>query len=283
MKDIIKILALMFFSSSIYAQQKIIEGNVVDSVQKPIQYVNIGILNKPIGTVTDEKGKFKFVLGDDTLESDTLRISCLGYKTKDILLKSLDRNSTTIKILLERYIEKLNEVVVSKSNLKNYTEGKDKTETKQSVIFANPNYKNINLGSEIGRKFSLGDKRPSFLTDFKFFIKDNNFEMVKFRINIYTIKNNRPDKRINPSNIVIEVNKKLIDWVNVDLSQFDLIVQEDIIIAVEWIEHSEDGNKLNLPIIIPSFGSTHYYKFGSQGKWEKYSKISSSMILSYQQ
>lgn len=107
--------------------------------------------------------------------------------------------------------------------------------------------------------------------------------MVKFRINCYTIKNNRPDKKINKSNIILQVNKKLTDWVNVDLSAFNILVQDDIVITVEWIEHSNDGNKLNLPIIIPSFGSTHYYKFGSQANWQKYGNISSSMVLTYKQ
>ncbi|WP_294962068.1 carboxypeptidase-like regulatory domain-containing protein [uncultured Flavobacterium sp.] len=279
MKNVIKLLMFVVFPLISYSQN--IEGKVVDSLQKPIQYVSIGILNKPFGTVTDENGNFKFSMTDGIPESDTLRVSCMGYKSKDILFKNLNQNK--INVQLESHIEKLDEVVINKNGLKEYTDGKDKTQTKHSVIFANPNYKNINLGSEIGKKFSLGDKKPSFLTDFKFFIKDNNFEMVKFKINIYNIKDNRPDKMINQSNIIVEVNKKLTDWVNVDLSQFDITVQEDIIITVQWIEHSPDGNKLNLPIIIPSFGSTHYYKFGSQGKWEKYGKISSSMLLSYKQ
>ena len=92
-----------------------------------------------------------------------------------------------------------------------------------------------------------------------------------------------PDKKINKSNIIVQLDKKLTGWVNVDLSTFEISTKEDIVITVEWIEHSKNGNKLNLPIIIPSFGSTHYYKLGSQGNWQKYKNISSSMILTYKQ
>lgn len=264
------------------AQERTINGVILDTLKKTIKYANVGVLNKPIGTVSDENGKFKFIL-EDVKESDTLKVSCLGFKTKQIILKDILSKEEDLNIVLESYTEKLEEIKINKSDLKSYSEGKDKADTKHQVIFANPNYKNLNLGSEIGKKFSLGTKKPSILTEFKFYIKDNNFEKVKFRINIYKIKNNKPDIKINKENIIIEVDHKLTDWVNVDLSQFDINVQEDIIVTVEWVEHSNDGNKLNLPIIIPSFGSTHYYKFGSQGTWEKYGKISSSMILNYRQ
>lgn len=211
---------------------------------------------------------------------DTLKISCLGFKTKTIILKNV---SNKINVSLDNNIENLNEVIINKTDLKTYTEGKQKTDTKHEVFFANPNYNNLNLGTEIGKKFSLGTKKASILTSFKFFIKDNNFDMVKFRINCYTIKNNNPDKKINKSNIIVQLDKKLTGWVNVDLSTFEISTQEDIVITVEWIEHSKNGNKLNLPIIIPSFSSTHYYKLGSQGNWQKYRNISSSMILTYKQ
>ncbi|MBF4466834.1 carboxypeptidase-like regulatory domain-containing protein [Flavobacterium sp. LC2016-12] len=282
MKNQLKIIALLFCSSLIYAQSKSIQGKVLDSLKNPIQYANVGILNKPIGTVTDKNGEFNFSI-ENALESDTLKISCLGYDTQEIIIKNLSISFKEKVIVLKNYFEKLDEIVVSKNNMKDYSEGKEKTDTKHQVIFANPNFENFNLGTEIGRKFSLGNKTPSFLTNFKFFIKDNNFEMVKFRVNIYSLKNNRPNKKINQTNIVVQVDKKLTDWVNVDLTSFDIKVQQDVVITVEWIEHSNDGNKLNLPMIIPSFGSIHYYKFGSQANWEKYGKISSSMMLYYKQ
>lgn len=282
MKNSVQIVLTLLYSAFIFSQEKTISGTIMDSLKKPIKYANIGILHKPIGTVSNENGEFTFV-SDKVIELDTLKFSCVGYKSKQIILKNTAVVVGKFNVTLDDYIEKLDEVIISPSNLKSYTEGKQKTETQHAVFFSNPNLKNINLGSEMGRKFSLGDKKISLLSEFKFFIKDNNFEMVKFRINFYTIKNNKPDKQINKSNIIVQVNSKLRDWVNVDLSAYEIKIQEDIIVTVEWIEHSNDGTKLNLPIIIPSFGSTHYYKFGSQGTWLKYGNISSPMVLLYKQ
>lgn len=280
MKNSIQLFLIFIFSTITYSQINTISGTILDSLKNPIKYANVGVLNKPIGTVTNDKGEFLFSSENIIIEMDTLKISCLGFKTKTIILKNV---SNKINISLDNNIENLNEVIINKTDLKTYTEGKQKTDTKHEVFFANPNYNNLNLGTEIGKKFSLGTKKASILTSFKFFIKDNNFDMVKFRINCYTIKNNNPDKKINKSNIIVQLDKKLTGWVNVDLSTFEISTQEDIVITVEWIEHSKNGNKLNLPIIIPSFSSTHYYKLGSQGNWQKYRNISSSMILTYKQ
>jgi len=57
-------------------------GTVKDSeTKKPIPYVNIGIVKKNIGTVSDSEGKFdlKFPM---TLENDTIKLSSIGYKSK---------------------------------------------------------------------------------------------------------------------------------------------------------------------------------------------------------
>jgi len=209
------ILFLLSFSTFIYSQGKTVRGIVLDSLKNPIPYANIGILNKPVGTVSDQNGEFSFIL-ENTTGLDTLRFSSLSYIPRDYLVKDLNQEKTTI--ILENHIEKLDEVILSKNNLKIYTEGKDKTETKHQVLFANPNYKNMNLGTEIGKKFSIGSKKASLLTEFKFYIKENNFNKVKFRINIYSLKDNKPDKKLTNSNIFIEVENNFTDWAIIDLT-----------------------------------------------------------------
>jgi hypothetical protein len=279
-----KHLIVFAFIYSVYgfSQEKNITGIVTDSLKKPIQYVNVGVLNKPLGTLTNSNGEFTFNI-EDSMRLDTLKISCLGYKSKEVKIEGLINNKSKVQISLENYMEKLDEVEITSSKLKMYSEGKDKAKTSRYVVFANPKHTNRNLGSEIGRKFSLGTKKPSVLTHFKFYIRENNFDVVKFRINIYSIHNNRPDKKLFAPNIIVDVNNKGKDWVNVDLTEYDIKAQEDVIVTVEWLEGSKEGSRLNLPIIIPSFGSIHYYKFGSQAKWQKYSNISSAMILLYKQ
>ncbi len=269
---------LLFSAFRIFGQNIDIKGVVTDSLKNPLEYVNIGIQNKSIGTVTNKGGIFYFTIAK-SMQNDTLRISSLGYK---IPIKSLLLNKET-NIILNPFIEKLEEVVITSTNTKTYVKGKKRERSRNEVFFAISKAKNQNLGSEIGRKFKLGKKKPSLLKEFKFFIKNNNFDFLKFRINFYTIKDKYPNKKINTKNVFIEVKNKYTGWVIVDLSDYNIKVQENIIVSSEWVEGSKKGNKLSLPLFIPSLTSTHYYKYGSQAKWKKYGMISTAMVLTYKQ
>ena len=277
---IIKVLFLLLFSNTSLSQEKNIFGIILDSLQNPIQYANIGILNKPIGTVSNKKGEFNLIL-DNSYLSDTLKISCLGYVSKELLIKNLLNRPNSI-IILEKLIEELNEVVLYSNNLKPHSKGWQKTKTNQELFFVVPNMSNINLGAEIGRKFSIG-KEPANLTEFKFYLKQNNFEQARFRINIYSIKKNIPQKRLNEKDIFSDINKDFTGWVNVDLSKYNITVNQDIIITIEWIESSEIGDTLSLPIFAPSLSAIHYYKQSAQSKWRTYRLISTTMLLNYKQ
>jgi hypothetical protein len=279
---ILKTLAIILLISfnTISSQEKVIKGLVLDSLETPIQYANIGVLNKPIGTVSNIKGEFILNI-DNSYILDTLKISSLSFKSKEFVIKDLYENSN-LTIYLENYTEELEEVVISSNNLKTYTKGKEKTKTKNEVLFATPEIKNINLGSQIGRKFSIGKKKSSLLKEFMFYIKKNNFEKIKFRINIYNINKNIPLKRINEIDIYTDV-ENITGWVKVNLTDYDITVKEDIIITIEWIEASKVGDTLSLPIFVPSFSSIHYYKQSAQAKWRKYKMISSAMVLTYKQ
>ncbi|WP_158612035.1 carboxypeptidase-like regulatory domain-containing protein [Paenimyroides tangerinum] len=274
------LLIFFFFSLNIFSQ-KIIQGFVLDSINNPIVFANVGMLNSSVGTISDDNGSF--VLNLDKVDfNDTLRISSLGFKSRDIRVSELSFNQS-LGINLETEVFLLKELEILSGNLKTYTEGKSKTDTKSKVIFANEKYANFNMGTEIGRRFDIGSKKPSLLSKFQFYIKENNFDSNTFKVNIYGLKNGKPAILLNSENIFVTIEKDFTGWVTVELEDYNLIIQEDIAVCVQWVKYSGNGNILNLPMIAPSLGSIHYYKFGSQNKWEKYGKVSSPMKLVYQQ
>jgi hypothetical protein len=156
---------LLSLPTSLFSQEKLISGIILDSLKNPIQYANIGVLNKPIGTVSNQKGEFNLSL-DNSYLSDTLKISSLGYISKELLIKDLF-NKPNSSIKLDDLIEELNEVIVYSNNLEPHSKGREKTKTNQELFFVVPDMSNVNLGAEIGRKFSIG-KEPANLTEFKF-------------------------------------------------------------------------------------------------------------------
>ena len=86
--NIIKFQLFFLFICSfnfVYSQNITVTGKVTDSLKTPLKYANVGVLNKYVGTVTNDKGIFKFNINNSMI-NDTLRISSLGYESKDILI-----------------------------------------------------------------------------------------------------------------------------------------------------------------------------------------------------
>lgn len=76
-----RILLTLFpiLSISVFAQNYIC-GKISDLITgKAIQYANVGIMNKGIGTVSDESGNFLIDSISNISVEDTLIISTIGY------------------------------------------------------------------------------------------------------------------------------------------------------------------------------------------------------------
>ena len=89
-----------------------ISGKVYDKkTGLPLTYVNVGVLNMGLGTVTDSTGVFSFnvpALGP----ADTVRISMIGYKPYIATLEEIDDQLETLSIGLIEEIRELDEVVL---------------------------------------------------------------------------------------------------------------------------------------------------------------------------
>ena len=72
-----------------FAQEIEFKGVIMDSFNTPIPYVNIGILHKSIGTVSNDLGEFSLKL-HESMKSDTIRISCFGFESKKIIVENID-------------------------------------------------------------------------------------------------------------------------------------------------------------------------------------------------
>ena len=110
--------------------KRIIFTGVISEAKSDVKlpYVNIGVLNKNLGTVTDNQGAFELKL-DKSYIDDTVRISMIGYKARVFLISDLFRQKGNIQIKLEEEIPELKEVVVTTKNLKSKILG-NKTESK---------------------------------------------------------------------------------------------------------------------------------------------------------
>jgi ferric enterobactin receptor len=100
MKRILNIMVLMLLAQMVFSQQRgagrgeqpgitgSIDGIVIDSVSKtPVEFASVELMDKSgqklmDGSLTDDKGKFKF--SDKNMGQYSIRVSFLGYQTKTI-------------------------------------------------------------------------------------------------------------------------------------------------------------------------------------------------------
>ncbi|MBT2163507.1 carboxypeptidase-like regulatory domain-containing protein [Zobellia sp. KMM 6746] len=101
----------LFFTTTQHAQS--LSSIIVDSVsKKPVPYATVQLNNR--GMITNEEGKFKFLLSDAVEATDSLFISCIGYES---IGRPILEFTDSLITLRPKAIE-LQEVIVSN---KNYT------------------------------------------------------------------------------------------------------------------------------------------------------------------
>lgn len=262
-----KHLFVALFSLSLFSlcAQETLQGTIIDLKTKtPLPYVNIGIPGKNIGTVSDFSGKFSLVISD-SLKQDSIRISSIGYISNTMAIaqfKSKLKKSNTFSLKKETL--EFKEVVIQGKELKSKVLG---STTKSQTVTAG--FTSDLLGNEIGILIKT-KKRKTILDSFNFYIAYNDYDSLKFRFNVYTLKDGLPDVNILRESIIIETKVKQGD-VFVDLTnlQNKIVVYDDFAITVEAIEWQPSAEKKSLYFSAGLIGGTVIARETSQAEWKK--------------
>lgn len=231
------------------------------STAEPLEFVNVGIPGKALGTVTDDKGHFVLNV-PDSLAGQKIRISMIGYRTVDYGCAQLGQLR---EVKLEPVMKDLQEVTVSAHKTKIKIAGNDTRGT-----FLTAGFTKNNLGAEMAVKIRV--KQPG--TELrKFFVNvvNNKLDSVPlFRINIY-----KPDAKGAPGENIL--NKNIIvsppgrtGLVEVDLKPMHIVTNEDLFISIEWIKDLGDVKGLYFSA---KMGGETWYRMASQGDWHSVSAL----------
>ncbi|MEM8509351.1 MAG: carboxypeptidase-like regulatory domain-containing protein [Bacteroidota bacterium] len=266
------VVALFFFLcyATICAQQDY-KGVVLDATSgQPIPYVNIGILEKSIGTVSDEEGRFHLFVTPNSLDPNMqVLFSALGYETLEISLSNIPLVYNEYPVFkMQPTVLALDEVVVSNKGERFITDfiGYRNYGEKSFGYWKD----NIALGGELATRI-LAKSGIRRLDKFQFEVFFNPSDSLLLRVNVYEDdgKLGRPGTNLNKSgkNIVVTVKETdKIVWV--DLKPFDIYVNGDFIISLELLKvYGEKDLGLILAAAFDRYGS--YRKYASQDKWER--------------
>lgn len=266
---------LLFFllsaSFSLNAQIKV-QGKVIDSkTQASLPFATVGIKNKGVGTVTDENGQFNFEIPTDSVgKNDNLIISSVGYKQTEIAI--LDFNKGFQTVTLTPAVVALNEVTVKPSKFKTKVFGRTGRSAIMSTrMITERNHVSDDLGKEIGTVLDIDSDCQ--LKDFNLFVIFNHFKFVKFRLNIYSVKNDLPDTLLINDNITFDVQQGRQTWINVDLTKYNIYLKgtDKIAVTIQWLksETGDDPKKSFNVAAVPSSSKSILFRDKSQSQWLK--------------
>ncbi|AWI25128.1 carboxypeptidase-like regulatory domain-containing protein [Flavobacterium pallidum] len=249
---------LLLFAGNIAHAQTDYAGAIKDRTSgEPLPYVNIGVVNKNIGTVSDVNGHFTLTLSPG-LDAEMVKVSMVGYEPQTIrvsdFISKINKNPV---IQLERSVSTLKEVVVKNKKLQTNTLGNIPGKKTESAGFE----KNI-LGNEMGVTIKL-KRKPTYIKAFHAIIDFNRYRELKFRLNFYDIKDGLPNNSILSENIIVdtEIKKGQLD---VDLTDYNIWAEGDFFVSIELIEEMGESG---LHFLADYKGTPVITRAASQGKW----------------
>lgn len=259
----------LFFASILHAQLTI-TGKVSSSENlQGLPYVNIGIPDKGVGTVSNEEGNFELTIPAG-MESDQLRFSMVGYNSYSVFIQQIHNGSVNPNsIVLKPKLIALNEVEVVNGRWKANAVG-NKTQSK--MIMAG--FPSNALGNEMAQFVRIKKNRPTRIVGFWISVADNKIkEPAILRLNIYQEQEGLPATNILSEPIYIELPERP-KRLALDLTDYDIYVEDSFFISMEWIK---DYGKENLWFSAGLLGKSIYERSTSQGKWKRYKALNIGM------
>lgn len=203
-----------------------IRGSISDENSKPIAYVNIGIENTYMGTMSVEDGSYDLNV-ENAPDSGKVLFSCLGFVTKSVSISELKFNpNVTLKsltIVLPEMVIQTRNRIISKSG------------TSPGIAPGGTSLMHGDGGSAMALLIE-SNVRNGLLAKAYINILDNEMDTFRIRFRVYKRDSimGCPGTEVTHQNIIVSSSQKKGE-LPIDLTPFDIHVAGDFFIAFEWL------------------------------------------------
>lgn len=251
-----RLFALIFLLSFNLANGQTISGFVINEDNgQAIEYTNIGIVGKNIGTVSDYQGKFSIDI-NSLYDNDSLLFSSIGYFPKQVKVSEL-RNGA-VKIALKEKVYEIKQVVIKPHIYKPKTLG---VTTRFKKIAAG--FKDNLLGYEMGIMMDV--KKSAKVKSVNLNFSVCTYDSIFYRLNIYKVTKPLVFENILENPIYISVTKNDIkETVRINLERYNLVMEGDFLVTIEHVKNLGEGSLY----FCTGLKDKTYYRKTSQGEWE---------------
>ncbi|MBU3822888.1 carboxypeptidase-like regulatory domain-containing protein [Flavobacteriaceae bacterium XHP0103] len=233
-------------------------GTLKDAkTNEPIEFVNIGILNKNKGTISNLNGGFHLEI-PKTLSKDSLTISHVNYETLKIPIE----NSKNKTFLLEPRTNELPEVLISNKKKRHRKVG---VKSYNTLLWAPIVSKDLDI-IEAAQLINIPDKSVKVNYVNMYLRRGFEADSTYIRINFYKNVDDAPGEKIVFQNIVQKTSIET-GWNQLDLTAYNIYLDEDFFVSVEFISDFKKPQEINLGAILTK--GKGYARRNSLGTWNK--------------
>lgn len=235
MVGVVRFLLLIVFLFVNYTLTgQVVQGRITDGHSiEPLSYASVGIKNKNGGGIADRSGSFSIDLSGLN-QADSIVFSHIGYQPTVIGVRGINATQN-LEIKLTRAAHSLEEFVVTAK-----VDVLPLGNTKHSGRFTGWGDYHSSRGRARGLQIEPKEF-PVKLTGFVCRVKYNSFDSVKVRINMFK-KTDGTLSQMLTSNIY-QTAPKNSRWIKVDLTPYNIILKDTLVLAIEWVDSWSGGKK----------------------------------------
>ena len=284
MKSLSVIFLFVFVATQVQGQ--VITGKITNhDTDKPLEYVNIGVVGEPVGTISDMQGDFRLDI-KGLPNNKEVRFSMIGFESKTYTIGELLDKENNIELAVKVFA--IEEVTITPR--KKIRKVGTTACSMRSICGWSGTQRG--KGHEIGTKIELGDSPVSIKT-LHVRLFHQSFDSSLFRLHIRDIADELPQNELLRENIYIVVTRES-GWVEFDLRPYNLILSGDIVLTLEWInvfglnmdKLLKMGKEKRLePVVLfrsKKGKGSFYSKWGSEAKWIRRTVESPTFYLTVQ-
>jgi hypothetical protein len=264
-----------------------IKGEVKKAqTNEPIPYVNIGILNKNVGTLSDPDGSFEIKI-PLAFKNEEITVSSIGYETETFKIMEMDM---LYKLELKPKAQILEEVKVYSKKARLKRERLGWMKGREGVL----PFDTIMGGGTVAILLDPSEN-VFFIDKLQVRLMYNSKDTATFRLHFYEWDSlgNKPGKELLKREIILRKAKRF-GWLNFDLSYYDLVFDnKSIVVGFEWLEDRKQRDSLLIGLkewsnwkerqyllgnkkveMVVKNDSTHYFKYhGNMMNWPGFKSL----------
>jgi len=274
-KKLTLLASLILLGSSINAQ--VYKGVLINGQNgTPVEFTNVGIVRKNIGTVSNRHGQFELRIPAEHLR-DSIRFSMIGYEPVTLLVSDfINRSNDTIFMKEKPY--SIRELVIIPTGPRIMILGNSRKGPWAFHSLGSFDNKGMEAGVILDPKNNTVLLKTITLNDVMFEVSDNGRNIglttgqdtMLLRINLYHVNSRNEFENILTQPVYIKVDGDNNYYLKkFDISEHNLVIDSKVLLTLEYFDEVFTRTKIRINGTF--FGPDSYVRRTSQGSWQKLS------------